>query len=291
MTSINQKEQSTSTYLLDENLTNIQHLRNQFVVIKFGGNAMSNTMLQSFAHELVSLQLVGIKPLVVHGGGPQINAMLKALHVPSQFVCGLRVTTPKVAEVVEMVLCGQVNPSIVGHIHQQGGKAVGINGRDGQLFCAKRLQGKDANNNAIDIGQVGEINQVNPQLLHTLYKDNYLPVIAPISADNNGSLLNINADSAAGALAASVQASTLILLTNTKGVCNQQGDCIRKLNRNSVDALKKAGVIVGGMVPKIDCALHAIDAGVRTVCIVDGTKPYASLQVLCGKTAGTEITA
>jgi acetylglutamate kinase len=269
--------------ILIEALPYIRRLAGCTVVIKYGGAAMVEQKLQhSFALNLILLRAVGIYPVVVHGGGPQIGRLLKRLDIGFEFIDGMRVTSPEVMDVVQMVLVGQVNTAIVGLINQQGGKAVGLSGHDGRLIEASRMTllrdpGYDQPPEIIDIGQVGKVERINPQVLQALEQGRFIPVIAPVGVGSNGESLNINADLVAAAVAAGLKASKLILLTDTEGVLDNQGRLIPELTRPRALDLIKEGVISGGMRPKVNCSLEALAAGVADAHIIDGRLPNALL--------------
>lgn len=268
---------------LIEALPYIRQFQGQTVVIKYGGHAMVDEELKkSFALNVIMLRAVGIYPVVVHGGGPQISRLLKKLDIASEFVDGMRVTTPEVMDVVQMVLVGQVNTSIVGLINQHGGRAVGLSGHDGPLIRASRMQlAREAVGNQppeiVDIGLVGEPDRVDPQVLRTLEHGQFIPVIAPVGVGPGGESLNINADLVAAALAAGLRASKLILLTDTRGVLDGRGELIQEMTPAQVGDLMEAGVIKGGMIPKVSCCLEALEAGVERAHIIDGRVPNALL--------------
>jgi acetylglutamate kinase len=263
--------------ILTEALPYIRRLAGQVIVIKYGGAAMVDEALKKiFALNLILLRAVGIYPVVVHGGGPQIGKLLEKLAINSEFIQGMRVTSPEIMDVVQMVLVGQVNPSIVALVNQQGGRAVGLNGHDGRMLEAERMT---LNNSSqpIDIGQVGRVTKVNPQILHSLEHDNFIPIIAPVGVGPDGESLNINADLAASALAIGLRAGKLILLTDTSGVWDHNRELIPELKAERALQLIADGVIVGGMLPKIKCCLEALDAGVSNAHIIDGRKANALL--------------
>jgi len=263
--------------ILTQALPYIQRFQGRHLVVKFGGNAMGDKqMQQAFAQDMVLLRLIGMKPIVVHGGGPQINLLLKALNIESEFVQGMRVTTSETMDVVEMVLGGQVNKALVGLFAAQGGRAVGLTGKDGGLFRARRIQMHGAKGE-VDIGQVGEVESVDTSVLGSLTENGFIPIIAPVSADAQGTSLNINADLVAGAIAASLKAGKLMLLTNTQGVLNPEGETLTDLTPACVERLKAEGVIKSGMLPKVDCAMRAIRGGVERVHIIDGRVPHCVL--------------
>ena len=263
--------------ILTQALPYIQRFQNCHIVVKFGGNAMGDEkMQQAFAQDIVLMRLIGMRPIVVHGGGPQINQLLNALNIQSEFVEGMRVTTKETVDVVEMVLGGSVNKSLVSLLSAQGGRAVGLTGKDGDLFRAKKIT-FSGSQKALDLGLVGEVESVDTRILSSLTDDGFIPVIAPVGADEQGVTLNINADLVAGAVASSLKASKFMLLTNSPGILNAQGQTLTQLNVDSVQQLKDEGVIYGGMLPKIDCAISALAAGVDRVHIIDGRVPHCVL--------------
>ncbi len=269
--------------VLGEALPYIQRFTDATVVIKYGGNAMIDDALKSsFARDLVLMKTVGINPIVVHGGGPQIGSLLQRLGKETEFVQGMRVTDDETMDVVEMVLGGLVNKEIVNLINQQGGHAVGLSGKDGDLIRARPLQltTQEAENKPseiIDIGHVGEVESIDASVVDLLVHDNFIPVIAPIGVGKDGLSYNINADLVAGKMAECLNAETLILLTNTVGLLDKQGELLTGLTANRVDALIEDGTIHGGMLPKINCALSAVQAGVHSARIIDGRTPHAVL--------------
>lgn len=273
--------------ILTEALPYIKTFHGKTIVIKYGGNAMIDGHLKSsFARDVVLLKLVGMNPVVVHGGGPQINATLEKLGIESEFVNGLRVTTRETIEVVEMVLGGSVNKEIVSLINSHGGKAVGLTGKDGNLIQAEKIDLEE------DIGFVGQVEKINASIVRYLEQDNFIPVIAPIGAGKDGATYNINADSAAGALAANLQAEKLILMTNTPGVLDKQGELLTGLDSQQVADLIEDETIVGGMMPKVECALNAVKSGVKTAHIIDGRVNHALLlEVLTDSGVGTLLRA
>jgi acetylglutamate kinase len=285
------------TSVLTEALPYIQRYHGSTLVIKYGGNAMEDEALQNtFARDIVLLKLVGMNPVVVHGGGPQIGDLLKRLNIPSRFVDGLRVTDTQTMDVVEMVLGGLVNQDIVSLINKHGGPAVGITGKDGNLIRARKLT-LTRNNPAlsapeiIDIGHVGEVVSVNVAIIASLTRDHFIPVIAPIGVGENGESYNINADLVAGRLAQALKAEKLILLTNRPGVLDAEGRTLPNLSALEVEALVKDGTINEGMLPKTDCALEALRGGVGSVQIIDGTVPHSLLiEVFTDAGVGTKIT-
>ena len=268
--------------VLTEALPYIQKFSGKTIVIKYGGNAMVDEALKSsFARDMVLLKLVGINPVVVHGGGPQIGELLKKLGKPSKFVEGMRVTDSETMDVVEMVLGGLVNKEIVRLISQHGGSAVGISGKDGGLIYARRLR---VTRNApeldvpeiIDLGHVGEVMGINPSLLNHLKEEQFIPVIAPIGTGEEGETLNINADIVAGKIAVALQAEKLILLTNTAGV-KKEGELLTGLTYREIESLISTGVVSDGMLPKVNCAWDALSSGVKTAHIIDGRVRHAVL--------------
>jgi acetylglutamate kinase len=269
--------------VLSEALPYIQRFNGRTVVIKYGGNAMIDDGLKSgFARDVVLMKLVGINPVVVHGGGPQIGSLLKRIGKESEFVDGMRVTDSETMDVVEMVLGGLVNKEIVNLINRHGGHAVGLTGKDGGMIRARKLQ--IARNSPelavpeiIDIGHVGEVTSIDPALVRMLDSGNFIPVIAPIGVGDDGSSYNINADLVAGKLAQVLAAEKLILLTNTSGLLGGEGQLLTGLSAAEVDALIEDGTIHGGMLPKIRCALDAVNGGVRSAHIIDGRVPHAVL--------------
>jgi len=261
----------------------IQSFRDKTVVIKYGGNAMVDEELKrGFARDVVLMKLVGINPVVVHGGGPQIGNLLNRLGKESEFVQGMRVTDAETMDVVEMVLGGLVNKEIVTLINRHGGSAVGLTGKDGDLIRAKRLKvtkdapGLDAPE-IIDIGHVGSVESIDASVVDMLVHSDFIPVIAPIGVGEDGLSYNINADLVAGKVAEVLQAEKLILLTNIEGLVDKEGQLLTGLDTKTVDALIEDGTIHGGMLPKIDCALDAVKGGVRTAHIIDGRVPHAVL--------------
>ncbi len=272
-----------TAHTLSEALPYLQRYDNATVVIKLGGHAMSDAAaMDQFARDIVLMSQTNIHPIIVHGGGPMINAMLERLAVPSEFVDGKRVTSPEIMEVVEMVLSGSVNKEVVRAINRQGGKALGLSGKDGDLiFCQPVHPG---------LGLVGEPATINGDMLRKLIASGFIPVIAPIGTNKAGQTFNINGDTAAGAIAGAIQADRLLLLTDVAGVKDKDGDVITQLNPQDVETLKKDGTIAGGMIPKVDTAVDAINSGVRAVVILDGRAPHAVLLELFTKAgAGTLI--
>ncbi|MCB1866534.1 MAG: acetylglutamate kinase [Chromatiales bacterium] len=269
--------------VLGEALPYIQRFAGRTIVIKYGGNAMVDEGLKSsFARDIVLLKQVGIHPVVVHGGGPQIGRLLERLGKPSEFVQGMRVTDAETMDVVEMVLGGLVNKEIVNLIHRHGGNAVGLTGKDGDLIRARKLVLKPSApelkaSEIIDLGHVGEVASIDPEVVHMLVRGNFIPVIAPIGVGEDGASYNINADIVAGRMAEVLGAEKLMLLTNTTGILDREGKLLTGLKAAAVDALIADGTIHGGMLPKVRCALDAVHAGVRSAHIIDGRVEHAVL--------------
>ncbi len=283
--------------VLSEALPYIRRYAGKTLVIKYGGNAMESEELKTgFARDIVLMKAVGINPVVVHGGGPQIGDLLKRLNIESRFVNGMRVTDRQTMDVVEMVLGGQVNKDIVNLINSHGGSAIGLTGKDARLIRARKLQvtHQDADMQQpeiIDIGQVGEVASVNTDLLNMLVKGDFIPVIAPIGVGPNGESYNINADLVAGKVAEALHAEKLMLLTNIAGLMDKEGNVLTGLNTAQVDDLIADGTIYGGMLPKIRCALEAVQGGVNSANIIDGRVPNAVLlEIFTDHGVGTLIT-
>ena len=284
------KKQMTRDYLatartLSEALPYLQRYDDAIVVVKFGGNAMGDdAAMDSFARDIVLLRQVGVNPVVVHGGGPMINQMLGKLGITSEFVNGKRVTDAATIEVVEMVLSGRVNKRIVQAINGQGGRAVGLSGKDSNLISCDPADPA--------LGFVGEPKRIDPSVLQTHFADDIIPVIAPLGSGRDGQTYNINGDTAAGAIAAALEADRLLLLTDVAGVKNAEGDVVTALNAAEVEALTASGVISGGMIPKTETALKAVRNGVRACTIVDGRVPNAVLlELFTDHGAGSMIRA
>ena len=279
--------------ILAQALPYIRRYHGRTMVIKYGGNAMTDPALQQdFAEDVVLLKLVGINPVVVHGGGPQIEAALKRLGKQGQFIQGMRVTDAETMEVVEWVLAGEVQQDIVGLIHHAGGKAVGLTGRDGGLIRARKLKMLDHKDPSIehDVGQVGDIVAIDPSVVKALQDDAFIPVISPIGFGENNESYNINADVVASRLATVLQAEKLLMLTNIPGVLDQQGQLLPELTMRRIDELVADGTISGGMIPKIAGALDAARSGVHAVHIIDGRVPHAMLlEILTDQAYGTMI--
>lgn len=288
---------TTIANVLTEALPYIQRFTNKTIVVKFGGNAMIDEDLQnSFARDVVLMKLVGMNPIVVHGGGPQIGELLAKLNIESHFVDGMRVTDSATMDVVEMVLGGSVNKQIVNLINNNGGHAIGITGKDGRLIRAKRLSGtrQTADMKApeiIDIGHVGEVSSIDRSVIDLLVQGDFIPVIAPIGVGSDGSSYNINADLVAGKIAEVMQAEKLMLLTNVSGLQDKSGNILTGLSTARVDGLIADGTIYGGMLPKIQCALDAVKSGVASAHIIDGRVPHAVLlEIFTDAGVGTLIT-
>ena len=279
--------------ILAQALPYIRKFHGKTMVIKYGGNAMTDPELQAdFAEDVVLLKLVGINPVVVHGGGPQIEQALNRLGKKGEFIQGMRVTDAETMEVVEWVLAGEVQQDIVGFIHKAGGKAVGLTGRDGGLIRAKKLKMMDHKDPSKehDVGQVGEIVEIDPGVVRALLEDNFIPVVSPIGFGDDNESYNINADVVASKLAEVLQAEKLVLLTNTPGVLDKAGNLLVDLTAKEIDALFADGTISGGMLPKISGALDAAKAGVKAVHIIDGRVPHAMLlEILSDQAYGTMI--
>jgi len=282
--------------VLTEALPYIRRFQGKTIVIKYGGNAMVDEALkQGFARDIVLMKLVGMNPVVVHGGGPQIGNMLQQIGKESQFVKGMRVTDSETMDIVEMVLGGQVNKDIVNLINQQGGHAVGLTGKDGSLITARKMRFEnDApemnTSEIIDIGHVGEVESIDASIVHMLMKGDFIPVIAPIGVCEDGQSYNINADIVAGKIAIALNAEKLMLLTNTPGVLDKEGKLLTGLTANQVQELIDNETIYGGMLPKIDCAIDAVKSGVQTAQIIDGRVEHAVLlELLTDEGVGTLI--
>ncbi len=279
--------------ILAQALPYIRKYHGKTMVIKYGGNAMTDPALQqAFAEDVVLLKLVGINPVVVHGGGPQIEAALKRLGKKGEFIQGMRVTDSETMEVVEWVLAGEVQQDIVGLINQAGGKAVGLTGRDGGLMRAKKLKLIDLNdaNKEHDVGQVGDIESIDPSVVKALQDDAFIPVVSPIGFGLHNESYNINADVVASKLATVLQAEKLLMLTNISGVLDKEKNLLTELSIKDIDALIADGTISGGMIPKIAGAIDAAKSGVKAVHIIDGRVPHAMLlEILTEQAFGTMI--
>ena len=283
--------------VLTEALPYIQRFTGKTIVVKFGGNAMTDTELQnSFARDIVLMKLVGMNPIVVHGGGPQIGDLLKKLNIESSFVDGMRVTDSATMDVVEMVLGGTVNKQIVSLINRNGGQAIGVTGKDGNLIHAKKLTVNRKSpevqaSEIIDRGHVGEVKTINRSVIDVLVNSDFIPVIAPIGVGDDGASYNINADLVAGKVAEVLQAEKLMLLTNVAGLQDKSGQVLTGLTTGRVDELIADGTIYGGMLPKISCALDAVKCGVKSAHIIDGRVPHAVLlEIFTDSGVGTLIT-
>lgn len=282
--------------VLMETLPWITRFYGKTIVIKYGGNAMVEEHLKKgFARDVIMMKYIGMNPVVVHGGGPQIGKVLEAMHIESEFIQGMRVTDSKTMDVVEMVLGGKVNKEIVTNINLHGGKAVGITGKDGGLIRARKLEMTAVNPETltpeiIDIGMVGEVESVDPTIIKSLEENNFIPVIAPIGGGLNGETYNINADLVAGRIAGALKAEKLILLTDIEGVKDKQGKLISTIDIQRVPDLINNGTISGGMIPKVNCCVEAIDAGVAKTHIIDGRMEHACLlEMFTDKGIGTAV--
>ena len=289
--SLNQGEAGNFARILTESLPYIQRFTGKTFVIKFGGNAMTDPQLhESFARDVVLMKLVGMNPVVVHGGGPQIGQLLERLNIETAFVDGMRVTDERTMNVVEMVLGATVNKEIVDSIHRNGGRAIGITGKDGQLIQAQKLSGQWGENGQPDIGQVGEVSSIDTDLLSVLRESDYIPIIAPVAGGSDGQTYNINADLVAGKLAEVLQAEKLMLLTNVSGLLDADGKTLTGLSTDQVQELITSGVIHSGMLPKIQCALSAVHNGVTSAHIIDGRVAHAALlEIFSDEGIGTLI--
>jgi acetylglutamate kinase len=295
--SLSRKEAETTAQVISRALPYIQRFSGKTVVVKYGGNAMGDDALkESFARDIVLMKLVGINPVVVHGGGPQIGELLERLSIESKFVDGMRVTDGKTMDVVEMVLGATVNKEIVNMINAAGGQAFGVTGKDGQLIKARKLvvshkTPEMAAPEIIDIGQVGEVASINKSVIDMLVNGGFIPVIAPIGVGPNGASYNINADLVAGKVAEVLNAEKLILLTNVAGLKNKSGEILTGLTTTRVNELIADETIYGGMLPKIRCALDAVKAGVQSAHIIDGRVEHAvMLEIFTDEGVGTLIT-
>jgi acetylglutamate kinase len=282
--------------VLSEALPYMRRFAGKTVVVKYGGHAMGDeAMASEFARDVVLLKQVGINPIVVHGGGPQIGQMLERLNIKSTFIDGLRVTDEKTVEVVEMVLAGSINKSIVAAINKVGGCAVGLCGKDGGLITARKLTRtkRDPDSNierVLDLGFVGEPDRINPTILETLAKSDIIPVVAPVGVGADGETYNINADTVAGAIAGAVRAARMLMMTDVAGVLDKQKALISRLSVAQVKALIADGTISGGMIPKVETCLYAVDRGVEAAVIIDGRVPHAILlELFTERGVGTMI--
>ncbi|MBN2140659.1 MAG: acetylglutamate kinase [Desulfovibrionaceae bacterium] len=292
---MNPESGKTTAGLLIEALPYIREFYHQTVVVKYGGHAMIDEALKkSFALNIVLLKYIGVNPVVVHGGGPQIGKMLKALNIESRFREGYRVTDEATMDVVEMVLVGQVNKQIVNLINLNGGRAVGLSGKDGMLIRAEKkelaVSRKDAPPELIDLGKVGEVTEINVEVIHSLQGQGFIPVIAPVGVDQAGETYNINADSVAGAVASALGAKRLHLLTDVPGVLDKDGRLISSMTRNEAFRAMDSGLVSGGMIPKIHCCLEALMSGVEKAHIIDGrVQDCVLLELFTKHGVGTEI--
>ena len=282
--------------ILMESLPYIKRFADKTIVIKYGGNAMVEDHLkESFAKDIILMKYIGINPVVVHGGGPQIGSVMEKMGLEPRFVRGMRVTDSATMDVVEMVLGGRVNKEIVANINRHGGRAVGLTGKDGDLIRARKLEMKTINSDTltpeiIDIGHVGEVESVRPEIIQALEQNNFIPVIAPVGVGEAGETYNINADLVAGQIAAALKAEKLILLTDIEGVKNKSGELITNIDVGEVQDLIDDETISGGMIPKVTCCLDAVLAGVRKAHIVDGRVEHACLlEIFTDKGIGTEV--
>lgn len=283
--------------ILIESLPYIRRFSGMTMVIKYGGHAMVDEQLKvDFARDITLLKFIGLKPVVVHGGGPQINKVLDQMGIRSRFVRGMRLTDEPTMDVVEMVLGGKINKAIVAQINQQGGKAVGLSGKDGGLIFAQKMQivyQEDENKppEIIDPGLVGEVTNINPAIINTLTSQGFIPIIAPVGAGENGETYNINADLVAAAIAKALNARRLILLTDVDGVLDTSGNLIPSLSVGDIDRLAREKIISGGMIPKIECALDAVRQGVKKAHIINGKQRHSLLlELFTDKGIGTEVT-
>ncbi len=282
--------------VLIESLPYMQEFRHKTVVIKYGGHAMVDEQLKKqFALDVILMKHIGINPVIVHGGGPQINTFLDRLNIKASYVQGMRVTDGETMDVVEMVLVGKVNKEIVGLINHCGGKAVGLSGRDGDLVCARQLKvnaavADNAPPELIDLGRVGQVTKINASVLHGLEREEFIPVIAPVGVGEDGRAFNINADLVAGAIAGELKAEKLILLTDVPGVQDQDGQLLTTIRREQLETLISDGTIAGGMIPKVRCCGSALEKGVGKTHILDGRVEHAILlEMFTREGVGTQI--
>ena len=292
---LNLDDAKNTAEVLTTALPYIQRFVDKLIVVKYGGNAMTDPALESsFARDIVLLKTVGIHPVVVHGGGPQVDNLLKELGRQSDRIDGMRVTDKSTMDIVEMVLGGSVNKSIVSLINKHGGRAIGLTGKDANLILAKKLMmekiGADGIAVPVDLGFVGDVVSVNKDVINMLIASDFIPVIAPLGVDSEGNTYNINADLVAGKVAEFLQAEKFMLLTNIKGVLGRDGEVVTGLTPKKVDSLIEDGTISGGMIPKIQCALDAVRSGVKSAVIVDGRVPHATLlEIFTNEGVGTLI--
>lgn len=285
--------------ILVEALPYIKKFYGKTVVIKYGGHAMVNCELKkAVLTDAVLMKYVGMHPVIVHGGGPEITGMLKRLGIESNFVGGLRVTDAETMEIAQMVLVGKINKDIVGMINDIGGQAVGLSGKDGNLLVADKKMGRirnaDGTEETVDIGLVGEVRQVNPGIVNTVIREGYIPVVAPVAVGEGGHSYNVNADSAAGALAVALKADKLVILTDVEGILadrNDKSSLISTITRQQVPGLVEKGIIDGGMIPKVECCVSALQGGVGTTHILDGRVPHSVLlEIFTDRGVGTMVT-
>jgi len=298
---VDNKSATTIASVLSEALPYLQRINNKTIIIKFGGNAMVDEALKnSFARDIILLKQVGVNPVIVHGGGPQIGKLLEKIGKESKFINGMRVTDSETMDIVEMVLGGLVNKSIVNLINHNGGQAVGLTGKDGAMIRAKKMEitldASDVDTSElrtseiIDLGHVGEVTSIDPSLVHTLDEGNFIPVIAPIGVGEDAASYNINADLVAGKMASVLGAEKLLLLTDTPGILDKQKNILTGLNGKRIKELIADGTIAGGMLPKVTCALDAVNSGVKTAHIIDGRVDHAVLlELLTDEGVGTLI--
>jgi len=283
--------------VLIESLPYIRKFNEKTVVIKYGGHAMVDERLKkNFALDIILMKYIGLNPVIVHGGGPQINRFLEKMQIQPNYIQGMRVTDGETMDVVEMVLVGKVNKEIVGLINHCGGKAVGLSGRDGDLVQARKMRIESRSDDAsrppelIDLGRVGEVTRVNPDILQTLDAQDFIPVIAPVGVGEDGQAFNINADLVAGAIAAELGAVKLVLLTDVEGVKNDQNELLSTIRQDEIEELIERGVISGGMIPKVRCCQKALAGGVTKTHIIDGRQEHAILlEIFTPEGIGTEI--
>ncbi len=282
--------------VLVESLPYMQEFRKKTVVIKYGGHAMVDENLKKqFALDVILMKQIGIHPVIVHGGGPQINTFLDKLSIKPSYIEGMRVTDGETMDVVEMVLVGRVNKEIVSLINHCDGKAVGLSGRDGDLICARKMQmnkvvAKDSPPELIDLGRVGQVTRINPKVLHLLEKEEFIPVIAPVGVGEDGQAFNINADLVAGAIAGELHAAKLILLTDVAGVQDKKGELLTTLSKRDLESLIADGTVAGGMIPKVRCCAEALANGVAKTHIIDGRVEHAILlEIFTRDGVGTQI--
>ncbi|CAN2046636.1 Acetylglutamate kinase [Candidatus Magnetomoraceae bacterium gMMP-13] len=287
---------STVADILIEALPYIRRFSGMTIVIKYGGHAMVDEQLkEDFARDITLMKFIGLNPVVVHGGGPQINQVLDKMGITSRFIRGMRVTDQSTMEVVEMVLGGMVNKSIVNQINQQGGKAVGLTGKDGGLLLAEKMQfvyqeDESKPPEILDPGMVGKVIEVNPEIIETLTKKNFIPIIAPVGVGESGETYNINADLVASKIAAALSARRLIFITDVDGVMDDSGELISSMNVSSIKEMINNNIISGGMIPKVECALNALKDGVQKAHIINGKKRHSVLlELFTDSGIGTEV--